>query len=531
MDVATPLLKLPPELTERIAGFLRIESPGADCDEHLPVEPDTETGLNASKTSMYDFCAFRLTCKDVYLKTHRLFGRRYFATVSVGFASASLNRLRDMAKYRNILGLTVSEFPVTLLVSTYRLPSGNEAGQLLSVSKDLDPSADAHAIVACISLACQLGLENHRIHGPYSHHIYAVAEHYKRAALDQQWVTILDRDVDTLALAMAAFPKFDTVTLDSTRPGWGQQNWHLLAGIERESFTDCGDLDSGQSNANFAMGRTVQAIAQAQTICRAEGRDLDLFMFDASSRPPIWNGRTDSRQHIGLQTLGISSSIRRSLQPIFSLLGYLSIDLNDFVPGKNLKRDTKKIKRALDLLLSSSILGQLVINLMDPGEDFDEGMHNENRPDHVWIGDQMLSMIVETEKSKGLECLELSCNAIVESMHALEKLIKKHAATLERITITTQVLGAVDLDVYEARTQCQGLIRAIAGCPLLCDIRLSFGLDTTLTNVVHLSLDGKDAVAARLQAMMASPIEPEYDDIWDDDSKDDNSSESDSTEG
>jgi hypothetical protein len=528
--VLAPLLKLPPELTERIADFLRIESPKSDNHENKSAATDAATATNASKKSMDDFRAFRLTCRDVYLKTHRLFGHCYFSTVSVGFTLASLNRLRDMASYKNAFGLTVSRFPSQLLVSTHRLPSGSKAGSLLSVSKNIDPSADAHAIVACITMACRLGIKNSFVHGPYSSDIHGVAGQYRRAVLDQQVLTILDLDVNMIGLAMAAFPKFDNVTLDALCPSWGEQDWQLLAGIDRKSFTNFGDLDSGQSNADFAMNRIMQAIAHAETLCRAGRRDLDLFTIDAFSRAPTWDGKTKSRQNISLQTLDISPSKQKSLQAIFSWLADLSINLNDFVRGECLKREGKKIKRALGLLLSSSILSDLSVAFEDPSEDLDGELRNANRPSHEWFGDHMLSMIAETERSKCLECLQLYCNAIVESTGALEKLVKRHTATLTQLTITTQVFGSVDLDLYDARTQCLGLVRAISDCSHLRDVRLSFSLDKTLTNVVEIEVSGKDAIAARLRAIIASHIGPEYDSIWDDNSTEDDSTEDGSAE-
>jgi hypothetical protein len=116
MDVPAPLLRLPPEITERTAAFLRVEYSNSDADEETSIETDPATTMSASEKSMYDFRAFRLTCKDIYLKTFRLFGRRYFSTVSVRFTRVSLDRLRDLANYKNSFGLTLLEFPSHLCV-------------------------------------------------------------------------------------------------------------------------------------------------------------------------------------------------------------------------------------------------------------------------------------------------------------------------------------------------------------------------------------------------------------------------------
>ena len=124
-------------------------------------------------------------------------------------------------------------------------------------------------------------------------------------------------------------------------------------------------------------------------------------------------------------------------------------------------------------------------------------------------------MIVEVERSNHLERLLLSCNTIVESKAAIEKLIKWHAATLEIIYITTSTWRPVGLDVSNARDQCKDLLHVIAGYSLFYHISLSISLDTR-SNIVRFTVGGKDKVAARLQKMIASPTGPAYHDIWDD---------------
>jgi hypothetical protein len=188
MDAPAPLLRLPPELTTLIAAFLRVEYLDAYADA---------LDMSASERSLYDFRAFRLTCKDVCLKTFRLFGRRYFSKVSVGFSSVGLRRLKDIACYWNTFGLTLSEFPSHLSISTYRLPSIH----LLARSRRVHPRApaEAHAIRTCILLACQLGSGNYSVTGPYSYDIHAVASQYWSALCDQQMIGILDKDINAIA--------------------------------------------------------------------------------------------------------------------------------------------------------------------------------------------------------------------------------------------------------------------------------------------------------------------------------------------
>ena len=73
-----PILRLPPEITERVAELLSF-NPTAGVEEPVgATEVETErsmTAMTASKKTKDDFCALHLTCKDLCLRTFRLFGR------------------------------------------------------------------------------------------------------------------------------------------------------------------------------------------------------------------------------------------------------------------------------------------------------------------------------------------------------------------------------------------------------------------------------------------------------------------------
>jgi hypothetical protein len=184
-----PILRLPPEITERIAELLSF-NPAAGVEEPVgATEVETErsmAAMTASKKTKDDFCALRLTCKDLYLKTFRLFGRYYFTIVSVGFTRASLDRLRVLASYKNTFGLTLFEFPSHLIVSTLRLLPENEVDRLFSIS---DPQEDTHAVVAAIIMLSEIGIESYNIPGTYNPDTYAIAGNYRKAVASQQSVT------------------------------------------------------------------------------------------------------------------------------------------------------------------------------------------------------------------------------------------------------------------------------------------------------------------------------------------------------
>jgi hypothetical protein len=512
MDAPAPLLRLPPELTTLIAAFLRVEYLDLNADGEISVVTEPVLSMSASERSMYDFRAFRLTCKDVYLKTFRLFGRRYFSKVSVGFAFVGLRRLKDIACYKNTFGLTLAEFPSHLSISTFRLPSI----PLLAGRRWVPPwaPADAHAIRACILLlACQLGSGNYSVTGPYSYDIHAVASQYRSALCDQQLIGILDKDINAIAYSMGGFPNLTSITLDPRAKSWGVRDWSTITGREEKTFTENEDTCTGQSDMEYTFQRVLQAIAKAETLCQVTGRKLNLSKIEAER---------SVAGIIKLQNLHVQPSSRATLQAAFSRLTSITINIDNFSKPDELEEDTRRIADTLRLLLSSSGLKELSLDLIDDDDNITGDLSDANRPDHTWIGDHILSMVSDIECSNGLRSLCLDVNAIIESKAAVQKLIQKHASTLESIDIYAPVaiptLGPIN--VPDARDGFKSLMRTIVGCPNLRSFTFFIGCgDPVIADVSVFASKDKQAVAARLQELIMSPTGPAHDHVWNDEVK------------
>lgn len=368
VPVLPPLLRLPLEVTEIIANFI----------------PD-----------MNDFCAFRSTCKDIHPKTFRVFGERYFSNVSVAFTSASLERLRDLSQHKNTFGISLATFPQQLTISTYRLVIGaaSEITDLLEVSRDSASPVDAHAIINGIALAIDNEITR-RVPGAYTFDVHPAVEQYLEAMADQVWITSSGYDVKTLAKALSAFPQLSSINLGSQTPSWGQEDWLSLAGINADSFTRTGDDDRISSNAAFALARLLKAIAKAASLRQAEKREFIVSSLHAADFDDTLFEETESRQHIKLQDLDIQPHAAEALQAAFGHLKSLRLDLNDFVDPDQLTRDVQRIRSTLGLLLCSKDLYDLELDFMDDGDVMDEELDNEYRPWQIWIGDQIISMVL-----------------------------------------------------------------------------------------------------------------------------------------
>lgn len=264
----------------------------------------------------------------------------------------------------------------------------------------------------------------------------------------------------------------------------------------------------------YTFERALQAIAKAEALCQAVGRRLNLYEFNATSSTTKDLVRTDSRQLIKLQSLRIQPTSRATLQAVFSRLTSIVIDINDFSKPDEIETDANEIADALRLLLSSPGLKELMLELIDDGDTVCEDLSNANLPDHTWIGDGILRRVNDIECSDGLRRLDLAVNAIVESKEAVQKLIQKHASTLEEINIYALVAEprAMPVDTSDARDKFTSLLRTIAGCPQLNEFTLFIGRGDLLTANVNVS--GKEAVAARLEKMIMSPTETEDDHLW-----------------
>jgi hypothetical protein len=218
---------LPSEVTENIASFLK--------GEHR------EWGLA-------DFRALRLTCKDLYMETFRLYGVTYFTNASVSFTAASLHRLQYIARYTNKHGLYLSSFLKALRCSTYRLPMGDAVGTLLIPATHLTESAETGAKIEAIALACRIGIERAIVAGPYNSRIQAIVQMYRKATMEQQSLECNGRDIKSLAKAMAALKSLKAVSCVVGSQSWGEMDWSTIAGIDRASFSFMEFKVSGKSN-------------------------------------------------------------------------------------------------------------------------------------------------------------------------------------------------------------------------------------------------------------------------------------------
>ena len=211
-DQTSFLGRLPPEVTENIA-------------EHLKGDHE---GLEA-------FRALRLTCKEVYLKTFRVFAINYFTDISVAFNAASLRRLQELVGHQNSFGLSLTSFSQSLTCSTYRLPTGNFVRKSFITTSYLNSSLDEKEAAKAISRACQRGTGSPAmqfVHSPYgAPHLNELAHHYMVAVDQQESMEATGLDVKLLAEALAALPNIGTVRSRGDRHAWGQEDWETLAGI------------------------------------------------------------------------------------------------------------------------------------------------------------------------------------------------------------------------------------------------------------------------------------------------------------
>lgn len=317
----------------------------------------------------------------------------------------------------------------------------------------------------------------------------------------------------------SCFPKFRSITLDAYDNSWGEEDWQEIAGFDRKVFTSFGDIQSGQNNLEFASNRVLRAIAQAETICQANRRALNLCSLSARAFYGSEEWDPDFRQNIMLQRLGIHPFSRRALQSAFSRLKSLSIDIYDFVAPDEPNDSPQRIEDALQVLLSSPELEELTIVFVDTGEIVDDDLSNMSRPDHTWIGDQILSTIAEVEQSKSPQRLDLCCLATVESRDAVEKLVRKHAATLKALGLEILIPDPASTppNVSAVRNEYKSLLNALTGCPLL--EQFSFHVETEADEcpVAEFEMHGRDWIMKRVQSMITCPTGSEYDDIWADD--------------
>jgi hypothetical protein len=401
-------------------------------------------------------------------------------------------------------------------VSTHRLLPESEIDRLLSLSEDddLEPLSDTRTIVATISLAYQTDLENCNIPGAYIPESQVIAEQYRKAAGDQHLLTSSNHDVTTIARLTAAFPRFCSISLDSSDKSWGKEDWEAFVGFEKRAFTTLGDTDSGQSNMSFTLNRVLQAIAQAESLCKAAGRRLNLRSLEATWSEVDDDWSPHSHQNIRLQSLDIHPSCRADLRSVLSRLTSLHVDINGFSKPENFENDAGKIQEALKILLSSSKLRDLQIDFVDDGEIMDDDMISMTRPDETWIGDSILAMVVAVERSYCLRALTLNCDEMIVSQATVEKLIQKHTATLETIDVQAEMPdpATAPVSISDLRERFKILLRIIAGCHSIA--RLVLNMDNEDCVVLYVNEWRSEHIMERIQSMIMRPTGPEHDFFW-----------------
>lgn len=180
--------RLPPEIIERIAKCLH-------NDEQEEI--------------LEDYRALRLTCKELYLKTFRVFDLTYFTRISVAFNVKSLRRLRELANHTNCFGLSLTTFPKELICSTYRLPVDGTVQNAFMLTTDPIRNANAKLIVKAIASACEVGIR--RPPAGRSSHTKTGVRRYRETAGEQRSIESSGYDVRVLAGSIAASPNIHTV--------------------------------------------------------------------------------------------------------------------------------------------------------------------------------------------------------------------------------------------------------------------------------------------------------------------------------
>jgi hypothetical protein len=253
------LHRLPAEVTQNIARHLR-----------------------GSYEGLEGFRALRHTWKALFLKTFHEFGLAYFTMISVAFDIASLQRLRALVNHRNSFGLSLRSFPVCLICSTYRLPTGDAVRECLLTTSDPDRSPFANEVADAISRACQQGPRLFELFYKENDSpcVTNLAHQYMESAEQQETMEATGYDVKTLAEALVAFPNIRGLASYGTRGAWGQENWETFVGIQRDSFLHMEYLESGETNLTIAVRKLLSAIARATVLRRSRGRKLIIQQLD-----------------------------------------------------------------------------------------------------------------------------------------------------------------------------------------------------------------------------------------------------------
>jgi hypothetical protein len=466
--------RLPPEVTENIARFLEGEHRG--------------WGLG-------DFRALRLTCKDIYLKTFRLYRVTYFTQISVASTAVSLRRLRDIATHNNSFGLSLSTFPKDLKCSTYRLPSGAAVRRQLLPARGSETCPATKAVVKAIALACWAGSDRDAIISPYSPRIQAIVRKYIKALMEQRSLEASGYDTRALAENMAALPNLKAVTCTVQTEAWGQPDWLEIAGLQKASFQSVEHIAIGTSNLTLATTKVLCAIGHASAIRRLQGRQflLDHLEFRGDVEG---EDRGDERlmrcpQNVALHRVDVSAYA----EPLKEALSQLKILYMDIDPCKNVDNVVKNTKALLEILFSSNEMQELCVDLYDTYYD----AYGPSRSADT------LRSVMEMQLCTRLSSLEIYGADIEHRMDDIVQLILVNVTSL----IELQLSAVNDPNSVEScRDVWRPVLRAASQCPALSDFILRVHSDAAEGGIDVDVRDDKGAVAALLAKLTVSPTEP-----------------------
>lgn len=475
--------QLPPEVTENIA-------------EHL--QGDHE--------SLEAFRALRLTCKELYLKTFRVFALTYFTNISVAFTTASLHRLRDVAAHKNSFGLSLNTFPKSLTCSTYRLPTGNAVEKALITTSDPDRVLNADEVADAIARACKKGSG---LFGgflsPYDlPSTRGLARRYMKAAEEQSSIESNGDDVKLIANALAALPNVRSIGTAPDRHAWGQDDWDTLAGIKIESFLYREYLASGETNLTITTRKLLAAVAEAASLCELRGHQLILEQVDLQSgRYTQCEDLVSSPRNLQLHKLNISKSLLPRLQDALSKLKRLYISVSrltrDLPPETNADRELKQVRRSLQALLSSSVTEEFGLDFFEPMPSDLIGL--------VTIEDEIINTVIETQPFTSPRSFEIYSPDLWVVLPSVCQYVQKHAATLKELHLGAH-RGDDRLDVGANRELWRPVLRAAADCAEL--VGFAVWIRTVEPDVCDIDIDikGREAVSELLAKLVVSPTEP-----------------------
>lgn len=492
--------RLPPEVTEKIAECLQCEHRGWGLD---------------------DFRNLRLTSKDLYFKTFRLFGAYYFTKVSVAFTVVSLRRLRDLANHTKKFGLALSIFPKSLRCSTYRLPAGAAVKTLLLPARDIARSAELDAVAEAIDLTYKS--EQATIVGPNDSRIEAIARKYRKAVVEQCSIENSGYDVRSLSESMAALPNLQAVTCTVNGESWGQTDWTMIAGISKISFLNMEYLLSEKSNLTIAATKVLCAIAKANELCRWQGRSFHFDHLELCGHPRKKEDDDDDEekekrektkkalleegpdpdaeyitcsQSVAFYQIDISNH-QEPLRDALSDLKSLSLSAS---PCEQEWDTAGRNQTILTTFLTSPEIERFSLELIDA---------STMDPTISYVtADYLFDMALETQRFTRLRTLDLNGLDIYLRMQDIMLIVQANSATLEKLHVGCLGHTWNQLhDVTASRDAWRPFLRMAARCQELRHFTLTIysGWDEM---DIDIDQEGQEAVSDLLAKLIVSPTEP-----------------------